>query len=395
MKLLKTFNFGLKSFTKKTDGFGMIEAVITLPLFLTIMFAVIEFGTLYMKKSSLNHYASNIAAAVRANPVITQEELKAFIVSLDPDNSLGCKDGATAGTEGYCAVAILSYKTPPSNDTVKASCGNTSWNYSNPWANDNDPTNDSKVYYIGVCTTNTFKMNTQFFTLIGDEQSQDDGLKTINSFAVEAIGQGLPVCPVDQILLSQGDGTYKCAPKVPECPAGQVLISNGDKTYRCSSTQRVQVKIANDYPVVQNDQYGDTSYTDRCKTIVQERAFSNDGIISTGPLGGCPANMVLTESYLSNWNCTNSTADTWGNAWPGGNNKKIYTPHLPMNSNGAPKNDKGIIFGYEINSFDPNWSGAPNGKNGGGYTGIHDFRGYFCKADIIGTCCPQYIELPK
>ncbi len=109
-----------RRFYHNLHGFGMIEAVMVLPIFFVLLFGIIEFGFIYLKKYALSDAASNIASTIRDQSTISQSDLDKYIDTQDP-GILGFNN--VTGTGGFpWNFGIRSFTTPPTDAQLDELC---------------------------------------------------------------------------------------------------------------------------------------------------------------------------------------------------------------------------------------------------------------------------------
>jgi hypothetical protein len=100
-------------FLKCTDGFGLIETAVVFPIFLMVLFAIIDFSRMYSARYQSQTLTSTLSDIARAHQGETPEQVTAALKALlFKGESLGCAE----------AVAFPAFPTPQEITTV---CGPT------------------------------------------------------------------------------------------------------------------------------------------------------------------------------------------------------------------------------------------------------------------------------
>jgi hypothetical protein len=183
-----------------------------LPIFLMIMFGVMEFGNLFLAKNQVNTVAQAVADYLEASPSATNNQLTAFTASL----GLGIlkNTGPGEGNEISQKLKIKSSKTMFTATQFDELCsGGAIKDYSNPWASDPVLANRTKPYYIHVCYNYTYPPLTPLAKLIGTASDAD---KILNGKALAYISKERPTCAANQFLKTDSLGAYTCA-TIPVC----------------------------------------------------------------------------------------------------------------------------------------------------------------------------------
>jgi hypothetical protein len=232
------------SFFRQSQGFGMIETAILLPLFLIITFGVMEFGNMYMARYQARDVASSVGDYLQANPSASSEDLQTFVTNL----GFGSLKNTGSGEENnvFAKIKIQSGKTMMTAAQFDTFCGNGGKNWANPWLG-GDPADDKNDYYIHICYPYTYKTITPLPDLTGGAISET---KTINNKALAYITKEMS-CPDGQVLQSSTGGSATCVARDgnDSCASGQTLekIVDGnpvcvakDGDYTCASGQALK-----------------------------------------------------------------------------------------------------------------------------------------------------------
>jgi hypothetical protein len=101
----------ISRFLKSTDGFGLIETAVVMPIFLMVLFGIIDFSRMYSARYQSQTLASTLSDVVQAYQGETPEQIVTTLNSLlFSGESLGCVQ----------AVAFPKFPTPEDIATV---CG--------------------------------------------------------------------------------------------------------------------------------------------------------------------------------------------------------------------------------------------------------------------------------
>jgi hypothetical protein len=203
----------------------MIEAAITLPLFLVITFGVIEFGNMFMARYQARDVASSVRDYLQDNPSASSADLQAFVTNL----GFGSLKNTGPGEDNnvFTKIKIQSEKTMLTAAQFDALCsGGDVKNWANPWLG-GDTADDKNDYYIHICYPYTYNTITPLPSLTGGAIAET---KTLNSKALAYITKEIS-CPADQVLQTVKGGAATCVARDNNytCPAGQILtgITNG------------------------------------------------------------------------------------------------------------------------------------------------------------------------
>ena len=225
-----------RTFWQQKGGFGIIEAAITLPLFLMITFGVIEFGNIYLQRYAVRDVSDAVKDYLQAKPGATTTEMTTFL------NGLGVELKGTGGTEEnhiITKIRIAANKTIYTTaqfDALCASSAAAAFPIPNPWASDTDPANDNSQYFIHICYRYTY---TAITPLPGLTAGVIPTTKVLNGKALALInattGGGIPAGTLMGYCVNAwggwGAGNLGLA-----WPAKVVVNSSGppESTTRCS-----------------------------------------------------------------------------------------------------------------------------------------------------------------
>jgi hypothetical protein len=220
----------------------MIEAAVTLPLFLLITFGVMEFGNMYMSRYQALDVASSVRDYLQANPSASSADLETFVTNL----GFGSLKNTGSGEDNnvFATIKIQSEKTVMTAAQFDGLCSEGGGkNWVNPWLG-GDPADDKNDYYIHICYPYTYNMITPLSGLTG---GVIPSTKIMNSKALAYIA-GEISCPDNQVLQSFTGGSATCVARDGNysCASGQTLekIVDGnpvcvakDGDYTCASGQ--------------------------------------------------------------------------------------------------------------------------------------------------------------
>jgi hypothetical protein len=242
------------SFWRKDHGLGMIEAAVTLPLFLMITFGVIEFGNMYIARYQSRDVASTVGDYLQANPSASSADLQTFVINL----GFGSLKNTGPGEDNsvFATIKIQSGRTMLTAAQFDALCsGGDVKNWANPWLG-GDPADDQNDYYIHVCYPYTYNTITPLPDLTVQAIPET---KTMNSKALAYI-------TVAQII------------SISECPEGQYMTG-----------------IRNNLPICRASKFGGTYTKGLGRRCVVPNTVTGD---CTCP-SWAPTQQVVSEFYNS------------------------------------------------------------------------------------------------
>jgi Flp pilus assembly protein TadG len=216
------------SFWRKDQGLGMIEAAITLPLFLMITFGVIEFGNMFMARYQSRDVASAVGDYLQGNPSASSADLQTFVTNL----GFGSLKNTGPGEDNnvFTKIKIQSGKTMLTAAQFDALCsGGGVKNWANPWLG-GDSADDKNDYYIHICYPYAYETITPLPELTVGAVPET---KTMNNKALAYITKEMS-CPDGQVLQSMTGGAATCVAR--------------DNNYSCASGQTLE-KIVDGNPV--------------------------------------------------------------------------------------------------------------------------------------------------
>ena len=273
------------SFCRQNRGFGMIEAAITLPLFLMITFGVMEFGNMYMARYQALDVASSVRDYLQANPSASSGDLQTFVTNLGfgPLKNTGTGDGNNV----FATIKIQSEKTMMTAAQFDALCSGSAKNWANPWLG-GDPADDKNDYYVHICYPYTYNTITPLPALT---MGMIPSTRTMDSKVLAYISKEMS-CPNGQVPQSVTGGSATCVARDGNysCASGQTLekIVDGnpvcvakDGDYTCASGQ-VLSEVKDGAAVCVNR---DASYA--CV----------DGYVLKGAQNGKPTCVDMDQSY--------------------------------------------------------------------------------------------------
>lgn len=201
-QLLVRFKRACVNFRKGVGGFGVIEAAFTLPIFIGITFAVIDYGMMMSNRSSAAGNISSLTRTIQDNPQISPAQLNALVISAG-----GGSVNFTATGNCFCAQ---SFTTQAAAQTFVegAGCGT-------GCDSGTRSTGTGTPRYIGVRGQVTYNFITPVNKIFVGESTK------VLKFG-QVVPVGITICPAGQALTSAG----VCASSTVTCGAGQVLSSS-------------------------------------------------------------------------------------------------------------------------------------------------------------------------
>jgi hypothetical protein len=200
------------SFCRKDQGLGMIEAAVTLPLFLLITFGLMEFGSMFLSRYQVRDVADVVGDYLQANPSASSADLQAFVGGL----GLGVlKNTDTDQVNNiFDKIKIQAKTTPMTEAEFDTLCSGTAKDWANPWMG-----GEYKMYYIHVCYPYTYTFITPLSGLTGGALSETKSLRG------KAIAATYPIvtCPAGQFV-SNNNGRPVCTQINATCPDGQYMV---------------------------------------------------------------------------------------------------------------------------------------------------------------------------
>jgi hypothetical protein len=181
----------------------MIEAALTLPIFLGLTFATIDYGLLLADRSSAAGNISSLTRTIQDNPQISATELNALVISAG-----GGSVNFTAAGNCFCAQSFTTQAAAQAF-VNGAGCGT---------GCDSATRNTlgGTPRYIGVRGQVTYNFITPVNKIFVGENTK------VIKFG-QIVPVGITVCPAGQALTSAG----VCAASTVTCGAGQFLTASG------------------------------------------------------------------------------------------------------------------------------------------------------------------------
>ena len=209
----------MKRYIKNDYGFGLIETAIVLPLFLIIVFAVIDFGNMLTAKQRIESLTQNIAQTLQKEPNMSVADLNKYIAA-----NIGRDD------PNWTTFSITASVSPKTATDYNISSGKLIGyrDYFNPWLRDHDARNDGNIYYINIKGFLGYAWITPVPKLIGMKTDFPPDAKA--RFGRKAF---MPFVVV----------TAKSSQVIPQCDVGQIMINQNGKVF-CQSA-----------PATNNNQY--------------------------------------------------------------------------------------------------------------------------------------------
>ncbi|MFN7666840.1 MAG: TadE family protein [bacterium] len=219
------------SFCRKDQGLGMIEAAVTLPLFLVLVFGVAEFGGMYVARYQARDVADSVAKFLQAKPDASSTDLQAFVANL----GFGTLQ-KTESKEKNNIFTNLKIKSQPTMmtaaqfDTLCSGGGK-------DWANPSAVKDGTSAYYIHVCYTYTYDAITPLSKLTGG------ALPSTKTLSGKAMVTAYPVitCSAGQFI-NNSEGKPVCTQLDAPCPSGQYLVGVKGTTPVCKTPSIVKGK---------------------------------------------------------------------------------------------------------------------------------------------------------
>ncbi|MFM7621976.1 MAG: DUF1566 domain-containing protein, partial [Alphaproteobacteria bacterium] len=210
---MKSFKHLWSSFCRQTHGVGMIEAAITLPLFLVITFGIMEFGNMYLQRYQVGDVSSAVKDYLQANPAATLTTpdggLTTFVSALGIGlKNTGSGTGEASENRIITKIRIASSRTMFTAAEFDDLCGSGGQSWANPWESDSDAANDNNPYYIHVCYPYTYRTITP---LSGLTAGAIPNTKTMYGKALAYIGN------------PSGTGSGGTTIADISCPSGQMV----------------------------------------------------------------------------------------------------------------------------------------------------------------------------
>jgi hypothetical protein len=212
------------SFWRKDQGLGMIEAAITLPMFLMITFGVMEFGNMYMARYQARDVASSVGDYLQANPSASSGDLQTFVTNL----GFGTLKNTGPDQENnvFTKIKIKSEKTMLTAAQFDALCsGGDVKTYVNPWLG-GDPADDKNDYYIHICYPYTYNTITPLPGLTAGTIAET---KTMNSKALAyiippkvAAGSTLDYSTCREVV---NEGLAPSYVSTATCNSGEIMVN--------------------------------------------------------------------------------------------------------------------------------------------------------------------------
>ncbi len=202
--MLARFQHACQNFRNNISGFGVIEAAFTLPIFLGLTFAVIDYGLMMSNRSSTVGSISGLARTIQDNPGISAVELNALVVNAGGGN-------VNFTTTGNCFCA-KSFGDQASAQAFVNGAGCSDAACSSGGRN----TGTGTPRYIGVRGQVTYNFITPVNKIFMGSNTK------VLKFG-QVVPVGITVCPVGQALTSAG----VCAASTTTCNAGEFLTASG------------------------------------------------------------------------------------------------------------------------------------------------------------------------
>ena len=218
MSVITRFKNRLRNFCKGRGGFGVVEAAFTLPIFLGLTFATIDYGLLLADRSSAAGNISSLTRTIQDNPGISKPALDALIA-----NAGGGRINFTSEAAGNCFCARPFTTQAAAQAFVNETGCGTGCNTATR------DTGTATPRYIGVRGQVTYNFITPVNKIFVGSNTK------VLKFG-QVVPVGITICPAGQALTSAG----VCAATTTTCGAGQVLSSSNtcvNATVTCGAGQ--------------------------------------------------------------------------------------------------------------------------------------------------------------
>ena len=203
VSVITRFKNRLRYFCKGRGGFGVVEAALTMPIFLGLTFAVIDYGLMLSNRGSAAGNISSLSRTIQDNPQISVAELNALVASAGSGTV-----NFTAAGNCFCAQSFTTQAAAQAfvdGAGCGVGCDNATRN-----------TGTGTPRYIGVRGQVTYKFITPVNKIfVGDNTK-------VLKFG-QVVPVGITVCPAGEALTSAG----VCAASTVTCGAGQFLTASG------------------------------------------------------------------------------------------------------------------------------------------------------------------------
>jgi Flp pilus assembly protein TadG len=206
--MLARFQNVCQNFRKNISGFGVIEAAFTLPIFIGITFAIIDYGMMMSNRSSTVGNISSLSRTIQDNPNISAAELNALVV-----NAGGGNVNFTSAGNCFCAQSFGDQASAQAF-VNGAGCGDAACS-----AGGRD-TGSAIPRYVGVRGQVTYNFITPVNKIFVGESTK------VLKFG-QVVPVGITICPAGEALTSAG----VCGLSTVTCGAGEFLTASG----KCSA----------------------------------------------------------------------------------------------------------------------------------------------------------------
>jgi Flp pilus assembly protein TadG len=216
VSIVTRFKNRLRNFRKGLGGFGMIEAALTLPIFLGLTFATIDYGLMMADRNSASGSISSLSRTIQDNPNITAAQLNILVANAGGGNAKFTGTGNCFCAQSFTTQAAAQTFVDGTGCGTGCDSGTRSTGTGTP-------------RYIGVRGQVTYNFITPVNKIFVGESTK------VLKFG-QVVPVGITICPAGEALTSAG----VCASSTVTCGAGQVLSSSNtcvNATISCGAGQ--------------------------------------------------------------------------------------------------------------------------------------------------------------
>jgi Flp pilus assembly protein TadG len=203
VSIVTRFKNRLRNFRKGLGGFGMIEAALTLPIFLGLTFATIDYGLMMADRNSASGSISSLSRTIQDNPNITAAQLNILVANAGGGNAKFTGTGNCFCAQSFTTQAAAQTFVDGTGCGTGCDSGTRSTGTGTP-------------RYIGVRGQVTYNFITPVNKIFVGESTK------VLKFG-QVVPVGITICPAGQALTSAG----VCAASTVTCGAGQFLTASG------------------------------------------------------------------------------------------------------------------------------------------------------------------------
>jgi Flp pilus assembly protein TadG len=206
VSIVTRFKNRLRNFRKGLGGFGMIEAALTLPIFLGLTFATIDYGLMMADRNSASGSISSLSRTIQDNPNITAAQLNILVANAGGGNAKFTGTGNCFCAQSFTTQAAAQTFVDGTGCGTGCDSGTRSTGTGTP-------------RYIGVRGQVTYNFITPVNKIFVGEPTK------VLKFG-QVVPVGVTVCPAGQALTSAG----VCAASTVTCGAGEFLTGSATCT---------------------------------------------------------------------------------------------------------------------------------------------------------------------